>query len=84
VNFTVLVSPVDALLVMDGWQLSAGCRLEVELARELELPVLRAEDLLPLNEGEDSTCERIVQKCSQIAAMFVANGQGLIEVSSPR
>ncbi len=39
---------VDAVAVMDGWEKSKGTNLEIAIARWLEIPVVKASDLTPL------------------------------------
>jgi hypothetical protein len=40
----------DAVAMLSGWQESRGARLEYLLARELSMPVMDAETLLPLKK----------------------------------
>lgn len=42
--------PVDAVVLLPGWERSRGARLEVEIAMQLDIPLLWAEDLTPLND----------------------------------
>lgn len=43
-----LFPPVDAVVVLPGWEKSRGARLEVEIALQLDIPVLWAYNLNPV------------------------------------
>lgn len=43
-------SPVDAVVVLPDWHLSRGARLEVEIALQLDVPILWAHSLKELTE----------------------------------
>lgn len=50
-------SPVDAVALLEGWEVSRGTRLEVETALQLDIPVIWASNLLegkivPLTQEE--------------------------------
>lgn len=42
----------EAIALLPGWERSRGARLEVAIARELNLPVLDADTLLPVLSGD--------------------------------
>lgn len=48
----VQISRVDALAVLDGWQMSRGAALEVHIAHALHLPVLPVDRWLTRKAGQ--------------------------------
>lgn len=48
----VIISLVDAVVVIQGWQYSRGASLEVHIAFELGMPVLAYPELELVTEGE--------------------------------
>lgn len=58
------VLQVDALVMLPGWESSKGARLEVDIARELELQIL-GENLEPLAENILEEANRLVDKDRQ-------------------
>lgn len=56
-----LLLECDAVAVLDGWRVSRGARLEVHVARELGLAVLRASTLEPVCDMRPACgCEEVV------------------------
>lgn len=54
------VLDVDAIAVMPGWQNSPGARMEVQIGRELEKPLLDARDGKPYRETVLQEAQRLV------------------------
>lgn len=68
----------DAVVVLPGWEASKGANVEVQLARELKMPVLRSEDLQPLKETVLQEAQRIVHGPRRASYGHPLDSQGRI------
>jgi hypothetical protein len=80
-DIATLLDNIDAVAVLPGWERSKGARLEVAIARELDMKVLHADTLEPVDES-GSIYSMLVKQVEELKSLVIEYRDRLIKADA--